>query len=303
MGALAGLPTQGGSLGDIYQSLDTGPMGGIDDGALEARANPLDPQHSQYGDMSKEAWPAGYGVGFVGQGTYYAGDSDVPDGEYNYPGVDYNGPPGMELLDRTPTTHGGEYPRPMATYFNTNSADEFADVNEQIALLHYKDKGGVAANVGGALAGLEYPTDYTTDRYDAPNETVLASNIPGQIRGGMGGGRTGSSADTVQGYGQLNTVGEFQMGHSIRRVQHDTAMFDHTLGHGETGTWLGKHPVGIERQFAGPDSPYDVYGDSSTGVMRAGTATTLGYPTVYTTPPSPTVIPDSPGTDVWAYGY
>jgi len=287
-------------LAGLYQSEDLSPSGTIDEGALEARANPVRNEHGKTGDTSGEAWPAGYGLGWGGQGTYYEGDSDTSNSEYDYPGVNYSAPPiSDDGLDDTPTTHKGLWPVPMATSYSTVNPDDFANVNPQLGILHGSDQGGVRAYVASGLAGLEYSTDYTTDRYDAPNDTALSANIPGQLKQAAGGR---GSADATQGYGSLNSVPEFQAGHSIRRVQHDSTMFDYTNLHGEEGVWLGKHAIS-EHQFDGPDSPYSVYGDSSTGVQRAGNASTLGYPTVMASPPSPTVTNDVPGQDVWAYAY
>lgn len=273
----------------LYGDLDNAPAGSIDEGAYQVYTQGTpDERHSHPGDTSGQDWPAGYGTGFKGQRVY-----DVP--VINGMPVDQYDPMVIGPLDHTPSSHGGLYPRPMATAISTLDPDALAVVGEQVRGLHGYEEGGsrVFTNAPG---GHEEPTNTTVDRYDAPNMNNLQKAVR-QLRGLIGGvgapsgGSHLGQADVDQGYGELNTLEEFQGGHSIRVVQHDTLHFDHTgLRSPEEGTWLGKHPVGINQRFDGPDSPYSVEGDP-VGGMRAGTASVLSYPTEYASPPPPTVLP------------
>lgn len=283
----------------LYGDLDTAPAGSIDEGAYQVYTQGTpDERHAHPGDTSGQDWPAGYGTGYNGQGVY-----DVP--TINGMPIDQYDPGQTGgALDYTPSSHGGLYPRPMATDVSTISPDGLCVVGDQVRGLHGMEEGGSVV-MYDSPGGHEDPTDTTTDRYDAPNVNGL-QKLVGQVRsrlGGLGGNAGGGhlgSADVDQGYGQLNTLPEFQGGHSIRVVQHDSLHFDFTgLRAPESGTWLGKHPVGINQRFDGPDSPYSVEGDPRGG-MRAGMASTLSYPTEYTSPPSPTVLPAQSGPDIFA---
>jgi hypothetical protein len=286
----------------MYGALDTAPAGSIDEGAYQAYTQGTpDESHQHPGDTSGQTYPAGYGLGYKGQPVYDVPFSSGTPVEGFEPGIT-GGP-----LDYTPSSHGGLYPRPAATDISTLNPDALAVVGEQIRGLHCKEEGGSVV-MYDAPGGHEEPTDTTTDRYGAPNTNGLQKAVR-QLRGILGGigGPSGGShlgqADVDQGYGELNSLEEFQGGHSIRIVQHDTMHFDFTgLRSPEEGTWLGKHPVGVNQRFDGPDSPYSVEGDPYGG-MRAGAASVLSYPTEYASPPSPTVLPAQfSGPDVFASG-
>lgn len=293
MVALAGLTS-------LYGTQDTAPAGHVDEGAYQVYTQGTpDPGHASTGDTSGQVWPAGYGVGYKGQGTY---ESTGVLGEFSeVPGADYGDLGGA--LDYTPSSHGGLWPRPEATNISTLTPDTSLPlVGIQAEYLHGKEQGGSIA-FSDAPGGHEEPTNTTTDRYDAPDESFLRK-ATGQLRGLIGGigapsgGSHLGQADVDQGYGELNTLSEFQGGHSIRVVQHDTMHFDQTgLRNAEEGVWLGKHPVGTQMQFDGPDSPYGVQGNSQGNFGPE----VRGYPTEYASPPAPTVLPSTTyGADVFA---
>ena len=263
-----------------------------DQGVLEAHANVggVDESHSQIGDEYAPTYPAGYGSGY--HGTAYGPEVDRS-GQRGYS----NRQSGV-AIDQTPTSHESPYPtgvrQPDLETPGSYAADADAK-RAQVKLLHGRDMGGVRKNVIRSPAGREIETHYTTDRYDAPNETQLAPNVPGQLRGSGG-----HLKDTTQGYGQLNNLDEFQRGHSIRRVQHDGIPWDRSIDYAPGHVFLGRHlhrtpPLTV-------DSPYgQVAGDTSTGqqVMEV-----RGYPTPYQPPSIPTVQPtgvSSQAEDVWAY--
>lgn len=292
MAALAGLS-------GLYPAdpQDTGPV--FDEGVLEAKANPLDDEHSDYGVQHlgysgtvPDASP------FAGMGTYDAGFTE----EYDYGQYPDTRSPG----DQTPDTHAAPYPRGIRQYSHDNP-NGLAEASEQLELLHGQEFGGTDRMVLSSPAGHEEETHYTTDRYDAPNDTYQAAVTQGQLKpsgSASAGGYGGGNADTVQGYGVLNSTPEFQMGHSIRRVQHDRMPWDYTNTHGEQDVpFYGRHPVG-QMPMDGPDSPYFEQGDiSGAQVPWEGR---IGYPTPYVQPAEPVIIPasdDSGDVYAWAGGY
>jgi hypothetical protein len=196
---------------------------------------------------------------------------------------------GEQMTDRTPTAHDSPYPRGILQQ-SWDTPDALADAGQQIRSLHAADKGGPRAYTGSDPAGREVPSHYTTARYGAPNDTLLAS-VPGQLAGTGGTGK-----DTSQGFGQLNpTNDEFRRGHSIRRVQHDPVPFDYTNTHGSgIRPFMGRIPI-AQARFDGPDSPYAQQGgiDGAQVMMRSGGATP---PTAYTAPPDPEMLQMPPAT-------
>jgi hypothetical protein len=281
--------------------VDTGQY--MDQGVLEARAQPLSEDHGSYGSQSP-------GIGgidpssspyFSTQGTYDGGASD----EYGGTGSPFPGKP----QDRTPDTHGAPWPRGI----RADSYESFTghtDAALQMTALHSQEFGGTARMVESSAVGHEEATNYTTERVAAPNETIQARLSEGQLRGALaagGNGHQGGNADTVQGYGVLNTTEEFQAGHQIRRIQHDRMPWDFTATHGEQDVpFQGRHPV-QQMPLDGPDSPFYEQGDiSGANIPWEGR---IGYPTVYQQPSQPTVIyPDSnsgENSDVfaWAGGF
>jgi hypothetical protein len=269
----------------------------MDEGVLEAKANPIASDHSQYGSQSE-----GYGGTVPSQSAYnnlavYDGYDAADAAEF--PGKGFN-VPGDEL-DATPVTHVAPYPKGIQQ-ISWDTPDGATLANIQMQELHGEDFGGVALNVGHAPAGHEEIAHYTTDRYTAPNENVLSSDIADQLRGSGDAGLTGTNggnADTTQGYGQLNSLQEFQAGHSIRRVQHDTVHFDFTNTHGEQQVpFAGRHPV-QQMPLDGPDSPYFDQGDIDGGnIPWEGR---IGDPTPYEQPAEPTIVAATDETDVWAW--
>jgi hypothetical protein len=182
--------------------------------------------------------------------------------------------------------------------------------------LHGTEQGGSIMFNRNDRTGHEEPTNYTTDDYVAPNQSMLAS-VPGQLKGAngsssgmLGGGGSGhgnaggSAADPDQGYGVVNSLPEFNAGHSIRRVQHDHMPWDYTLLHGEQSVpFLGRHEIVGQANFDGPDSPYYGQGNISGGLIPWEGR--IGDPTEYVQPPEPTVLPanqSDDSSDVFAWG-
>jgi hypothetical protein len=278
-GQWSGAPLSG--LSGLYGNESSDPNQTFDEGVLEAHANTLDPEHGNTGSQGPGELP--YGGTSYGQDSRFTGFT--PD--YSMRGIGG--------LDQTPSSHANPYPRGIIQQ-SWDEPDAVARAGAQTALLHGVDQGGPRANGGFNPAGRENPTDYTTDRYGAPNETDQALNVPGQIRGGL------SALDTAQGYGQLNSTDEFKRGHSIRRVQHDKMPMDYTNTHGgQDGPFLGRIPI-AQARFDGPDSPYFAAGaiDQAQVMMRSGGASD---PTPYQPPPDPTIAAGVPGTpsSPWAY--
>jgi hypothetical protein len=269
----------------------------FDEGVLEAKANTLASDHSEYGSQSD-----GYSGTVPSQSpfsgmTVYDGWSET--GAAEFPGRGYR-VPGDET-DTTPVTHAAPYPRGIAQ-ISWDSPDAAALAGAQLRELHGEEFGGTALNVLNSPTGHENPSHYTTDRYAAPNMNVLSAEVPPQLRGAGDAGLTGTNggnADTTQGYGELNTLEEFQAGHSIRRIQHDTVHFDFTNTHGEQDVpFAGRHPV-QQMPLDGPDSPYFEAGNIDGGnIPWEGR---IGDPTPYVQPAEPTIVAAVPSEDVWAW--
>lgn len=260
----------------------------MDEGVLEAKAFTLDPDHDETGSQS-----VGYSGTVPTQSPY--SNFDIYDGGVsgNYPGwneAQYGG----SVLDETPTTHSADYPRGIIQP-SWGDPDAYATVGEQINEVHNTDLGGPEFYNQRMPGGREQPVDWTADLYQAPNQTIQAS-VPGQLKGanGYGTGRGnssgagGSNADPAQGYGVVNTLPEFNTGHSMRYVQHNNLGFDYTNAHGEQQEpFWGKHPV-QQMPFDGPDSPYYAMGDiDGANIPWEGR---IGYPTPYQQAPEPTII-------------
>lgn len=274
---------------------DTGDY--MDEGVLEAKANPIASEHGMYGSQA-----IGYS-GTVPLETPY-GAFAVYDGWSGADTLQYGGmgyPVPGEAIDETPVTHSSPYPRGIIQQ-SWDEPDALAVAGEQMREVHALEFGGTYHKTGFSPAGREETTHYTTDEYVAPNENYLSANVPGQVRGagsGSGFGYGGGNADPTQGYGVLNTLPEFNAGHSIRRVQHDRMPWDFTNTHGEQDVpFYGRHPVG-QMPLDGPDSPYFEQGDiDGANVPWEGR---IGDPTPYTQPVQPTMGVAAPANDVWAW--
>jgi hypothetical protein len=285
----------------------------MDEGVLEAHAAPgTATSHSEYGSQS-----LGYG-GTVPpispQDTQEAYDAGTDQAQYWSAPFDAAG---AAWIDQTPTTHNVPWPKGIAqmSWEQPNGA---AVANEQMQLLHGTDDGGVEHYVLDAYTAHEEPTHYSTDDYTAPNESMLAK-IPDQLKGSNGpagsalqgggghvpgGNAGGSNADPDQGYGVVNTLPEFNAGHSIRRIQHDNMPMDYTLTHGEgIVPFLGRHDLVGQMSFDGPDSPY--YAAGSIDGNQIPWEGRMGNPAPYVQPPEVTVGPalsNDPSTDIYAWG-
>lgn len=269
----------------------------FDEGVLEAKANDLDPEHGEYGQQhlgysGQEPVFSPYGPMTVYDG-WSAADADM------YGGRDFSGY--GDPLDHTPTTHVSPYPKGIIQQ-SWDDPDALARYGEQLNQLHGPEMGATTLFVMHSPSGHEEDTDYSTDRYEAPNENYLSSDVAGQLRGAGSGSATGSgsgNADTTQGYGQLNSLPEFQMGHSIRRVQHDRMPWDFTNTHGEQLVpFQGRHLV-EQMPLNGPDSPYFEQGDiNGANIPWEGR---IGDPTPYQQPVEPTIVAAVPVADAWAW--
>lgn len=262
----AGAPLSG--LSGLYGNESADPNQTFDQGVLEAHGFEVHKGHGSYGALDPGALPysgTGYGAQ-VNQG--FSPDFQLP---------------GNSGLNRTPTAHNSPYPRGILQQ-SWDAPDALADAGQQIRALHARDLGGPRQYSGDDPAGHEEISHYTTNRYTAPNTTVLG-RVPGQV-----GGTGSAGKDTSQGYGQLNPSNpEFQAGHSIRRVQHDSVPFDMTNTHGPgIRPFLGRVPI-AQARFDGPDSPYYAAGNINGGqiMARTGGATP---PTAYQAPPDPDMV-------------
>jgi hypothetical protein len=267
-----------------------------DEGVLEARANAPASEHGTYGSQH-------YGYSgtvpaaspFSEFAVYNAGYSP---GEYG--GMEYAQT--GQMYDRTPDIHAGPYPRGIQQQ-SWDDPDGYAKVGEQMLGVHKPDLGGVKLNIGHAPAGHEQPTDYTTDRYESPDD-VMQAHIPGQIKGRSNSGSAsggGSNADVVQGYGMANSMEEFSHGHSMRRVQHNRMPWDFSNTHGEQNVpFMGRHPV-QQMPLDGPGSPYFEMGSiDGANIPWEGR---IGDPTQYVQPPEVTVSTTPLSQeDVFAWG-
>lgn len=262
-----------------------------DEGVLEAHGGPIDPSHSEYGDMYGDTWPSGYGTGY--HGTAYPSEVDKGD----YPEFDQHG----NAYDKTPTTHDSPYPTGLIQP-NLEDSNSYASTAIELARqrheLHGSDLGAVTFYNRNAPGGRQTPSNITVDRYDSPNISVLSTGLPGQLRQG----NNGVGRDVAQGYGQLNSTDEFQHGHSIRIIDHDGLAWDRSLDYAPPQPLYPRYPQ--QQASFDVDSPYgEVLGDTSTGqqVVWEGR---IGNPTAYQAPPEPTVVQpamSSPADDGWAY--
>ena len=275
----------------------TKPPNMTDEGILSAHAAPgTATTHSEYGDTAGQNWPAGYGAGI--HGTSYGVDIN------NTGQRGEHGGPAGQLIDQTPDVHCAPYPETGPATMDHGTQ---ADINEaatarmvQRHALHGRALGAEIFTNRFSPAGRETPTNFTTDRYESPNETMLATGTPGQLASAGTGG--GASKDTTQGLGQLNPTDEFAHGHSIRRIQHDPMVWDRSLDYAPPQPLWGRYQL-REARFDGPDSPYFEAGDTSTGqqVVWEGR---IGNPTAYQPPAEPLINPPSPasaGEDSWAW--
>ena len=270
----------------------------FDEGVLEAKANPIHPDHSEYGSQYFGfSGTVPTEAPFAGQAVY---DGFDPGFSNQFGTMEY--PEAGEEIDRTPTTHAAPYPRGILQQ-SWDSPDQLALAGDQLRTLHGQELGGTRFLVGNAIPGREEATNYTTDVYVAPNDNYLSADVPGQLRGNGGrdqGGYGGGNADTTQGYGWLSSYEEFNAGHSIRRQQHDRMPWDFTATHGEQEVpFMGRHPV-EQMPLDGPDSPY--FGQGEIDGANTPWEGRIGYPTPYQQPVTPDVVAMVPSADVWAWG-
>lgn len=266
----------------------------MDEGVAEAKANPLNPEHSEYGSQS-------YGYsGIEPDHSPFAQFSIYDSGmeEQEYTGM--SAPVMGEDIDRTPVTHKAAWPRGIQQP-SYSGPDDYALVGDQLRAMHGTSEGADTYLNDYSPAGRETPWHYTTERFDSPDDVILASD-PGQLRftSSMSNtGRGSGGADVDQGYGKNNELPEFAHGHSLRYIQHDSAVFDYTNTHGQDEPFPGKHPI-QQPQYNGPDSPYYEMGSiDQANVVWEGR---IGNPAPYIQAPEPAYGPPLTSEDVWAYG-
>lgn len=252
--------------------------------------------HGQYGDTSGQSWPAAFGSGW--DGTSYGPDVLIDDQNGGMGKMAASG-----YIDKTPDVHCSPYPDiGLSTMDGVTQESINRAVDARAAqrhALHGKNLGGKTLVSQFSPAGRETPVDYTVDRYESPNATMLSENLSGQLKSAGTGG--GAGKDTSQGLGQLNPTDEFAHGHSIRIIQHDPMHWDRSLDYSPPQPFWGRKEI-REARFD-VDSPYQQAGDTSTGqqVVWEGR---IGFPTAYQPPAEPVIHPPSPnalGEDVWAY--
>lgn len=266
----------------------------MDEGVAEAKANALNSEHATYGSQA---------YGYSGQAPDHSPFASFTMYDAGMTGQDYTGmgaPVMGQEIDRTPVTHAANWPRGIQQPSWSNP-DAYADVGIQVQGLHGTEQGATMLNVVNAPPGREHPWNYSADRYESPDSTVQATS-PEQLKSGpsmSNGGYGAGGADVVQGFGVNNDLPEFAHGHSMRYVQHDSAVFDYTNTHGEQDQPLwGKHPI-QQAQYDGPDSPY--YQMGSIDGANTPWEGHIGDPAPYVQPPEPAYAPPLTSEDVWAY--
>jgi hypothetical protein len=126
-----------------------------DEGVLEAKANPLDPDHSEYGAQS-----LGYSGTVPSESPY--GPMAVYDGYSREDTLAYGGmgyPVGGNALDDTPVTHASPYPRGIIQQ-SWDDVDALGRVGDQLNALHGPDLGGPRLFNGHAPSGHEEDTKW-----------------------------------------------------------------------------------------------------------------------------------------------
>lgn len=286
------VPLQGltGMYGDPQDTVDL-----MDEGVLEAHANPLHPDHGSYGSQA-------YGYsGTVPLASPFAGTSyDGGMSGQDYTETFYDSPGNPD--DQTPTSHAAAYPRGIIQPSWDAPGIDYLD-GEAMREVHGADLGGPEFYVNSAIADNLAGTDWTVDRYESVADNILAKSNPDQLRSTGSMSQTGKGAggaDVDQGYGHANSLPEFASGHSIRYVQHDKMPQDYTNTHGEQDVpFWGKHPINQQPNWTGPDSPYFEMGD--TDHAQIPWEGRIGDPSPYVQPAEPTVGPQLTSEDVWAY--
>jgi hypothetical protein len=266
----------------------------LDEGVAEAKANPLASDHSTYGSQA---------YGYSGQDPSHSPFASFSAYNAGMSGTGYSGmgtPVAGEEIDQTPVTHHAAWPRGIQQ-MSWSGPDDYALVGDQMRAMHGTDDGAVELYNSFSPAGRETPWHYTADRYESVDHTILASD-PEQLRPTGSQSQTGrgsGGADVDQGYGVNNDLAEFNHGHSMRYVQHDSAVFDYTNTHGEQDApFWGKHPI-QQPQYDGPDSPYAQMGNiDGANIVWEGR---IGDPAPYVQPPEPAYAPPLTSQDVWAY--
>lgn len=266
----------------------------MDEGVAEAKALPLNPEHGEYGSQA---------YGYSGTTPDHSPFASFSIYDAGMTGGEYTGmaepAPGGEI-DQTPVTHHAAWPRGIQQP-SWGEPDDYALVGTQMQVMHGTGQGASVLLNDNAPAGREMPWHYTSDRYDSIDHTILAAN-PAQLKGSAptaNNGRNAGGADVDQGYGVNNSLPEFSHGHSMRYVQHDSAVFDYTNTHGEQDApFWGKHPI-QQARYDGPDSPYYQMGAiDGANIPWEGR---MSDPAPYVQAPEPAYGPPLTSQDVWAY--
>lgn len=216
---------------------------------------PFNPEHAIPGDNSHQA---------TSGGLVYGGDIETePLPEAPLAGLM------PDDSNKTPDVHSA----PTAT-IGANSVNDPLIYADQRRVLHGRDLGGPNATFGWHEPYPEHLSPGTDGTIvDSPNQNVLASDVPNQLRSG--------SNDQTQGLGSENGYG-FQFGHMIRRWFSDKV--PQVMPNADERPFIGKHPVWQNR--LDNNSQFARAGDISTGMMLAKTPTT--DPTPWEQPANPT---------------
>src|SRR6266568_1581220 len=171
------MPLKGltGMYGDPQDTVDI-----MDEGVLEAKANPLHPDHGSYGSQDygysgtvPDASP------FGGMSSYDAGMSgdDFSALPYDAAGRGHMDGPDDETSGRS---HQAAYPRGIIQPSWQSPDGEYARAGDQLRQVHGTDLGGPEFYVNTAIADNLAGTDWTVDRYESVDDVALAQNTPDQ---------------------------------------------------------------------------------------------------------------------------
>src|SRR5215469_10682771 len=147
----------------------------MDEGVAEAKANPIHPDHGSYGSQA-------YGYSGIDPAhspfaSFSIYDAGMMSNEYTGMAAPVMG----TAIDETPESHHAAWPRGIQQPA-WGAPDNYSLVGNQLQALHGTDEGAVELMNGFAPAGRETPWNYTADRYQSPDDVVLAKTNPHQLR-------------------------------------------------------------------------------------------------------------------------
>lgn len=248
-------------------------------GGLTGLYGPHDPQ--AHGTTGRD--PSNWGLP-ADPSHSVPGDSDL--GEYDYHGTAYGpddpsligseivpGAPPGEVMDHTPNVHSAPYPAGVE--------QDPCVYSQQMQILHGYDLGGTRLVENAAYPDTQH---IESGIYISPEQSLLETAIPAQLRGGRAG------RDVDQGDGVPNS-GTFRVGHEFFLRTTDPIPRNWSTINGGERPFFGAHPSAWQARFDGPDSAYSHQGDTSVDMALAPTP--VGLPTPYKQAADPTVAPDN----------